>query len=155
MEAKGNKPSRARGHAVVEVSLLAPWILFLFMGVFDFGFYAYALIATGNAARVAALSAASTNSAGFTCEYALGELRVMPNVGPTLAPPCPTSPTEAFPVAVVATLVPSGIDADLPLYMRPAWSVTISYLTIRLFPLPWLPGRMTITRTVEARVNQD
>jgi len=143
-----------RGNAIIETTLLMPWILFLFMGVFDFGFYAYALIATENAARVAALSAASTNSPGLTCEYALGELRVLPNVGPALAPPCPTSPTESFPVAVVATPVSPGIDTD-GVHARPAWRVTVSYLTIRVFPLPWLPGRMTIRRTVEMRVNQD
>jgi hypothetical protein len=143
-----------RGNAIIETTLLMPWILFLFMGVFDFGFYAYALIATENAARVAALSAASTNSPGLTCEYALGELRVLPNVGPLLAPPCPASPTATFPVAVVATLVPSGIDADAS-HTRPAWRVTVSYLTIPVFPLPWMAGRMTMTRTAEMRVNQD
>jgi hypothetical protein len=154
MEERTKRRRRSGGNAVIEVTLLMPWFLFLFMGVFDFGFYAYALISTENAARAAALSTSSNNSPGLACEYALGELRVMPNVGPLLAPPCPASPTEAFPVAVVATLIPTGIDGD-GLNARPAWRVAVTYLTVRLFPLPWLPGRMTITRTVEARVNQD
>src|SRR5947207_14797502 len=48
-------PWKERGHAVIEVSLMAPWIFFLFMGTLDFGFYSYAIIATQNAARVAVM----------------------------------------------------------------------------------------------------
>ena len=29
---------------MVEVALLSPWIFFLFVGIFDFGFYAFAVI---------------------------------------------------------------------------------------------------------------
>ncbi len=43
---------RQRGGSLVEVALLAPWIFFLFVGIFDFGFYAYAAICTQNAARI-------------------------------------------------------------------------------------------------------
>lgn len=43
---------RNRGHAVIEVALLSPWIFFLFVGTLDMGFYTHALIATQNAARV-------------------------------------------------------------------------------------------------------
>src|SRR5438128_767679 len=45
---------RQDGHAVIEIALLAPWIFFLFAGTLDMGFYLSALIATQNAARVAA-----------------------------------------------------------------------------------------------------
>jgi Flp pilus assembly protein TadG len=46
--------NRRAGNSIVEFSLMAPWILFLFAGAFDWGFYAYALISVQNAARVAA-----------------------------------------------------------------------------------------------------
>ena len=41
------------GSAMVEVALLAPWIFFLFVGVFDMGFYSYMAICVENAARAA------------------------------------------------------------------------------------------------------
>ena len=45
---------RQRGSALVEISLLAPWILFLFVGMFDMGMYTYSMIGVENAVRVAA-----------------------------------------------------------------------------------------------------
>jgi len=47
--------TKNRGSAVVEAALMMPWLAFLFMGVFDFGFYAYASICTQNAARAVAV----------------------------------------------------------------------------------------------------
>src|SRR5215831_16945480 len=44
---------RTRGHAVIEGALLLPVLIFLFVGVFDMGFYLYAMIGVENAARVA------------------------------------------------------------------------------------------------------
>jgi len=38
----GRKPIRRlgqRGNAIIEASLLAPWMLFLMVGVLDLGFY--------------------------------------------------------------------------------------------------------------------
>src|SRR5690348_3763138 len=51
------KPRRGRegGHAVLEAAFLMPWLIFLFIGAFDMGFYSYALICTENAARVATM----------------------------------------------------------------------------------------------------
>src|SRR3984957_15436190 len=73
---------REAGSSIVEVALLAPWIFFLFVGIFDFGFYAYAAICTQNAARVVALSAAHTATAWVgPCGVALGELPLPPNIG--------------------------------------------------------------------------
>lgn len=139
---------------MIEISLLAPWIFLLFAGVFDFGFYAYALVATQNAARVAALYTASDRDAAgddtTACYYALSELKSLPNAK-TLAPPCPTSPgaiTDAFPVAVNAERI-VGVDGEL------ASQVTVTYRTVPLIPLPWMTGRLTITRTVEIRIKED
>src|SRR5260370_41507229 len=50
----GRRRQGQRGNAIIEASLLAPWMLFLFVGVLDLGFYTHAAIATENAARVAA-----------------------------------------------------------------------------------------------------
>jgi TadE-like protein len=88
--------SRRSGHSVMEFALFLPFLLFLFVGAFDWGFYAWALIATENAARVAALytssSAATAGDSLGACPYVLGELADAPNVyslgsgGSTLSP---------------------------------------------------------------------
>ena len=134
----------ARGTAVVEVSLLAPWIFFLFVGVLDYGFYAYALISTENAARAAVMYTASDTStaddAAGACPYVLGELRELPNVKNAV-----TSCT-ASPVQVTAQLIDPGADG------LPASRVTVTYDTIQLIPVPGLASRLSITRTVEMRV---
>src|ERR1700756_1448468 len=74
---------RQSGNSIVEVALLAPWIFFLFVGIFDLGFYAYAIICTQNAARAAATQTASSvgvQSASIACDAAWNELRGLPNV---------------------------------------------------------------------------
>ena len=78
-----------RGNSIIEFSLMAPWLIFLFVGAMDWGFYAYALIATESAARVSCLYT-STNTADASdnttaCTYALGQLKKMPNVGTSCA----------------------------------------------------------------------
>ena len=55
MQQKSMPASRRSGNSIIEVTFMMPWLLFLFVGVFDFGFYSYALIATQNAARAAAV----------------------------------------------------------------------------------------------------
>lgn len=132
-----------RGNAVVETALIMPWLLLLFLGVFDFGFYAYAAITTAHAARVAALytSSSPSNAADTTgaCYYALQALQDLPNVGSGV------TGCTALPVQVTATAV-SGADG------APASSVTVIYQTVPLFPIPGLMGQMTITRTAQMRV---
>jgi len=51
------------GQAIVETALLVPWIFFLFVGVFDLGFYAYGAICTQSAARAAAIQTAASGEA--------------------------------------------------------------------------------------------
>ena len=70
---------RNRGSAIIEAALMLPWLAFLFVGVLDFGFYAYAGICTQNAARAAAMMQAGGTL--NTCLAALGELNGLPNVG--------------------------------------------------------------------------
>jgi Flp pilus assembly protein TadG len=138
-----------KGHAVVEVALLAPIIFFLFAAALDIGFYVYAAVAVENAARVAALHissssdiASDSNAATYARTYVCNELRVLPNVGST----CPTS--------MVSVSVPaqpfSGTDGDS------ATQVAVTYTTVPLIPLPGLTagprGQWTFTRVVQMRL---
>src|ERR1700692_4984233 len=100
---------RQKGQAVLEVTLLAPFIFFLFAGVLDMGFYSYALISTENAARVAAMynstgTSTAADSAG-ACTYALAELNSMSNVRGL-------SGCDALPVRVTASSVVNGADGS-------------------------------------------
>ena len=46
-----------RGSSVVETAFMMPWIVFLFIGVLDMGFYSYALITAARAAFSTVISA--------------------------------------------------------------------------------------------------
>jgi TadE-like protein len=130
------------GHAVLEVAFLAPWILFLFAGAFDMGFYAYAIICTENAARVGALhtrySLASAGDTAGACQYALAEMAALPNMRNV-------SSCNSLPLIVTATSL-VGIDG------AQATSVSVTYQTVQLIPLPWLTGRLTLTRIAQMRI---
>ena len=56
----GKRESKTSGQAIVEVSLMMPWIAFLFVGILDFGFYSYAAILLQNVAWAAALRSANS-----------------------------------------------------------------------------------------------
>lgn len=133
---------RSRGHSVVEVAILGPWIFFLIAGVLDVGYYAYAMIATQNAARAAAeYTSRSTKTAGdsdIACQYALTGLHDMPNVRGL-------SSCGAEPLTVSAAQV-TGVDGSL------ASSVSVTYKTPMLVPIPGLMGQLNITRTVQMRI---
>jgi hypothetical protein len=47
-----SKTSGTAGGSALEFALLMPWYVFLFVGAFDWGFLAHALISTESAARV-------------------------------------------------------------------------------------------------------
>src|ERR1700676_1502121 len=83
MKNSHRRKKRQSGSSIIEVALLSPWIFFLFVGIFDFGFYAYAAICTQNAARAVALAVAQpvTGSVSIYCSTALGEMRMLPNLG--------------------------------------------------------------------------
>ena len=69
------------GSSIVEVALLSPWIFFLFVGIFDFGFYAYAAICTQNAARAAAFWPRHDRRRALPpdpCSAAAQEMRMLP-----------------------------------------------------------------------------
>jgi Flp pilus assembly protein TadG len=130
------------GHSVIEIALMAPWIFLAFVALFDFGIYAYAGLATANAARAAALrtSAAPADVADQTlaCIQARRELRMLWNV--SQATNCTSLPL------IVTAAGGTGPDGS------PTSRVTVTYQTPQLFPLPFLMGRMTLRRVSEMRV---
>jgi Flp pilus assembly protein TadG len=132
---------KSRGHSVVEVALLCPWIFFLFAGTLDAGFFAYAMIGAQNAARAAAeyTSRSTATAADYAgaCQYALDGLGSLPNVRSL-------STCNAAPLTVTASQV--TIDGAA------ASSVSVTYQTVMLIPIPGLTGKLNITRTVKMRI---
>jgi len=129
-----------RGHAIVELALMSPWIFVLFMGILDFGFYSYAAISVENAARAAALYTSVAGLPGDSqgaCNYVSQELKNMSNAA-SFASDCSAAPL----VVTAAAATVAGV---------PGTQVTVAYTTINMFPLPWLPGVYRITRVVSMR----
>lgn len=123
---------------------MAPWIVFLFAGAFDWGFYSYALISAQNAARVAAqytsLSSANATDSTTACSYVISEMHGVPNVGTSL------STCAALPLIVSATSLvgPDGATAA---------KVSVTYQTVQLVPIPGLlAGRFTFVTSAIMRV---
>ena len=129
---------KRRGQALIEASLMMPLLFFMFLGMTNFGFYIYAFIEVGNAARVAAQ--ATTDFVGgnqaIACQAAVRELKSMPNVYPLADNyPCGDNP-------LIVTIAPP---TDPDPGVSKTW-VQVSYQTIKLFPLPFMSGQMTINR---------
>ena len=137
---------------MVELSLMMPWLFFLFVGALDFGFYSYSLIAVQNAARVAALKAGGVYDnyvqalvdpslvESRACRSVRDELQKMPNFA-ALPLECDGSPLDVR--------VTPFLDADGKAALR----VAVGYKTIPLIPIPGMvPGQMTMTRTASIRV---
>ncbi|MEQ1885492.1 MAG: TadE family protein [Bryobacteraceae bacterium] len=146
-----------RGSAIVETALLAPWIFFLFIGVFDVGFYNYAVIATQSAARAAAMATSGDSTLGsaqyqiLACAAAKDELARMPNN--TFASTCNAAPLTVSQVTSAKAACPD-YDVSYPAAGEACTQVTVSYQTVPLIPIPGvLPGRLTITRVVRMRFN--
>jgi Flp pilus assembly protein TadG len=141
---------RRRGGSALELALLLPWYIFLFVGAFDWGYYAHALISTESAARVAALytSQGTTTAADQTgaCRLALEELRISPNVGSGL------NTCSALPVIVTAVKAGPGqgvTSAD----DSQASQVAVTYRTVGLIPIPGLLAKQaTFYRVVQMRL---
>lgn len=127
------------------MALMLPWYIFLFVGAFDWGYYAHALISTEAAARTAGIYAASdtyhaADSSGV-CTLVLEELRIVPNVGTNL-----TTCTSA-PVVATTQLLSSGADG------QQAAQVAVTYTTLQLIPIPLLlKNQATFYRVVQMRL---
>jgi len=146
------KNRRERGNSIIEFSLMTPWLILLFIGAMDWGFYAYALIATEAAARVACLytssSVARASDSAGACKYAIGQLNGMPNVGTAGVTTCGGAPVTLTAAAVTGAASADGNDAS---------QVTVTYVTPVFVPMVWsgsimLPKQVTITRTIQMRV---
>ena len=138
------------GHAAVEIALMAPWIFFLFVGVLDFGFYAYSAISTQNAARAAALYTSSSDSVSThigdvnsgACSYVLAELKRLPNVKNITT-------CASLPVLVTAQKINPGVDG------APASRVSVTYRTPSMIPIPGIMAmQFVLTRAVEMRIKE-
>jgi len=129
------------------MAFFLPWYIFLFIGAFDWGFYAHSLISVQSAARAAALatSANSTTAADTTlaCTNALGELRIASNIPSTL------TTCNALPVVVTAQLKTGVNSAD----GSDASEVSVAYQTPSLIPIPGiLRKQITLKRVVQMRL---
>ncbi len=140
-----------KGGSALEAALFLPWFVFLFIGIFDWGFYARALISTENAARVAAVYASEdpannariTGADGGACLYALGALRYSANVGSSI------TTCTSYPVIVTATKVTGANSAD----GHDAVNIDVQYQTTRVIPLPGvLNSQFVIRRVVQMKL---
>lgn len=137
-----------RGQAVVEFAFLLPWIVVAFIAVLDFGFCAYGLIATQNAARIGAewgsatsANAQSNNLSTKVCNYALATLQYAPNVGTSVTTCGGTSP-----VSVATSFSLTGADG------LPTLTVRVTY-TVSLLAIPGIsPSSLAINRSVQLPV---
>jgi hypothetical protein len=125
-----------RGNAAVEVALMLPWLVFTFIGILDFGFCAYSLIATQNAARVVAMYGAASsanlaNIANVKCGYAADELKYAPT-----------------PVSGCGTALSVTTSSNTTFTAFTEVQVTVTY-TVNLMGIPGImPGSLAISRTV-------
>ncbi|HWD00236.1 MAG TPA: TadE/TadG family type IV pilus assembly protein [Candidatus Sulfopaludibacter sp.] len=146
------KRRRCRGGSALESAFLLPWLIFLYVGTFDWGYYAHALISTENAARVAGNFASyNTGNASKTsdvCTLAVEELRIVPNISATQT--CGSTQV----VNVTTALVGPGQTDTNSLYGGDlAAAVSITYTTKQLIPIPGLLKKQaTFYRTVRMRV---
>jgi Flp pilus assembly protein TadG len=126
---------------MVELAILMPWFVFIFVGVLDLGFYNYALVTAQSAARTAALytstgTVASTD-ASTACTYVIDQLTS--NINLTSATTC----DGTGPITLTAT-------SDSATDGNPEAIVTVKFDSPMLIPIPGiLPAKLTITRSVK------
>jgi Flp pilus assembly protein TadG len=137
------KARKTRGGAMLELALLSPWIIMLFIGALDWGFYGYSLITLENAARAAVLytsqKTANASDTTTTCTILLNEMSTLPNMGTVTT--CNSSPL------VLSLSSPNGPDG------ASASQVSVTYTTPAMIPIPGLLAKQfTITRTVKMRI---
>jgi Flp pilus assembly protein TadG len=146
MRRNKNREGR-RGNAVIEVALMAPWIFFLFVGVLDFGFYAYSFISVENAARAAVLLTSKSKIAATdqtdACAIVLSEM-TWAAYGRTISSTC-----SAAPLVVTASLLNNGgLDGS------DAAQVEVKYTTLSMVPIPGvLPGSFVVDRKWEMKID--
>ena len=139
----GRRLGSRRGSSLLEVGLMLPWFVTLFVGILDFGFCAYGLVATQNAARVVATwGAANSTNAGNISSNACTYAAPMFAYAPTHVTGCGAN----LSVSTSTPTVGSGASQMATV------EVSVTY-TLTLIPLPGImPGSMAITRTVQMPV---
>lgn len=146
-----SRRKRTKGGSALEMALLLPWYMFLFVGAFDWGYYAHALISTESAARVAGTYAATsqTDAADSTgvCTLALQELSIVPNVAGV------TTCGGTSPVSVTTALIGPGQANTNSADGQLAAQVSVQYTTLQLIPIPLLlKNQATFYRVVQMRL---
>jgi Flp pilus assembly protein TadG len=137
-----------RGGSALEMALMLPWYLFLFVGTFDWGYYAHALISTESAARVAAIytsqSSAKAADQADACILANEELRVATNISSSGTPTCASSPLIVTAASLTGSSTPDNTAAS---------QVSVTYTTVSLIPIPFLlPKKATFYRVITMRL---
>jgi len=133
---------------MIELTFMMPWLIFLFIGVYDFGFYSYMLISVQNAARAEAVhnsmsKAAATDPDGSGCQIALSELQFAA-YGRSMTG-CTAAPLVVTPTLVTGASSPDGNDAA---------KVDVLFTTTFAIPLPGvLPNVSTIHTVAQVRIN--
>ena len=64
---------------------------------------------------------------------------------------CPTTPCAAGSVCTAGPISVQAVNVTGP-DSRPASQVTVVYQGIQLFPLPWLMGKLNVTRVAQMRI---
>jgi hypothetical protein len=128
---------------MMELALLSPWIVFLFIGCFDWGFYAYSLITLESAARNATSWNANHNAPNDTataCTIVTKDMQTLINMGGV------TTCGGGSPVSVTASQV-TGPDNEN------AAQVSVTYTTPQLIAIPGLLAKQyTITRVITMKL---
>lgn len=131
---------------MVELALLSPWIIFLFIGVLDWGFYAHAIITLENATRAAAVYA-STGASAYTetsnlCTILLNEMGSLGNMQNV------TTCGGTSPVSFTSTQITGASSPD----GNTAIQMSVTYTTPQMIPIPGLlASKFTLTRTLKMR----
>jgi Flp pilus assembly protein TadG len=134
---------KSRGAAMMELALFSPWIIFLFVGTLDWGFYAYSLITLETATRNAASWNANNNDPNNTyiaCQIVTSEMQTLVNMRGV------TTCGGSSAVSITATQV-TGPDSEN------AAQVAVTYTTPQMIPIPGLLAKQfTITRVVTMKL---
>ena len=153
MSPSRDREDRRQGNALVEFSFLLPWIVLLFTGTFDFGYYAYSLISVENAARSAALHLSANSSTAVdqsgACAIVIQELKGLPNIGSNFSSACNSAPIQVTAMYCDGSTPCSGSSTSAD--GSPAAYVAVVYQLPAMFHVPF-NGVQAITRTVEMRL---
>ncbi len=155
---------------MVELCLMAPWIFFLFIGVMDFGYFAYAAIQVESAARVAAMRTSAdtaSQSSAIACAAVLPELKFLPNIMTTVTS-CNAAPlvvTQNTYCGASVTGVPACAGGATPTLcadctapapngpLAASSEVVVTYNSPQFIPIPGLlNGKLNLTRKAEMRI---